>query len=252
MSRHPKNQIYFNLILEKYDIFYLSLDINHRMLNYQFKMLATDYDGTIATKGRITNNVENALLEAKQAGFLISIVTGRGFHDLLRICPQIKIFDLIIVENGAVLYLPFQDKIEPLANKPPIEFIAQLMRHDIPFHQNIIMATVRLKFVERVNALIDEFKFPLHVICHKDYGLILPTGTNKAKGLEKSLFHLNIQSNQVIAVGDASNDLDFLDYCGFKVAVANAEDAVKAKADWIATKEEGEGVVEFIREYLLV
>ena len=63
---------------------------------------------------------------------------------------------------------------------------------------------------------------------------------------------MNITKNQVIAVGDAENDLDFFDFCGFKVAVGNAEDAVKAKADWIAIKEEGEGMVEFIREYLLV
>lgn len=31
-------------------------------------MLATDYDGTIATRGRIPDNVEKALLEAKKAG----------------------------------------------------------------------------------------------------------------------------------------------------------------------------------------
>lgn len=222
------------------------------MLNSSFKMLATDYDGTIATKGRITDNVEKAFLEAKQVGFLISIVTGRGFDDLLRICPQIKIFDLIIAENGAILYLPAKDKIEPLANKPPIEFIAQLMQHNIPFNQHRIETIVRRRFVEKVNALIDEFKFPLHIICHKDYGLILPLKINKAKGLEKALLHFDITNHQVIAVGDASNDLDFLDYCGFKVAVGNAENEIKAKADWIATKDEGEGVVEFIREYLLV
>lgn len=215
-------------------------------------MLATDYDGTIATRGKIPDNVEKALLQAKENGFLIAIVTGRGFDDLLRVCPQVKIFDLIITENGALLYFPNQDKIELLASKPPIEFIAQLMHHSIPFHQNTILATVRRRFVEKVNALIDEFQFPLHIICHKDYGLILPTGINKAKGLEKALLHLNITKNQVIAVGDAENDLDFFDFCGFKVAVGNAEDAVKAKADWIAIKEEGEGMVEFIREYLLV
>ncbi|MEM9925815.1 MAG: HAD family hydrolase [Cyanobacteria bacterium P01_D01_bin.50] len=222
------------------------------MRHSQFKMLATDYDGTIATRGKITDNVEKALLQAKENGFLIAIVTGRGFDDLLRVCPQVKIFDLIITENGAILYFPNQDKIELLASKPPIEFIAQLMQHSIPFHQNTILATVRRRFVEKVNALIDEFQFPLHIICHKDYGLILPTGINKAKGLEKALLHLNITKNQVIAVGDAENDLDFFDFCGFKVAVGNAEDALKAKADWIATKEEGEGMVEFIREYLLV
>ncbi|MEM7555813.1 MAG: HAD family hydrolase [Cyanobacteria bacterium P01_A01_bin.84] len=221
------------------------------MSDSPFRMLATDYDGTIATGGRITNKVETALLQAKENDFLISIVTGRGFDDLLRVCPQVKVFDLIVAENGSILYFPPQEKIEFLASYPPIEFIAQLMSHSIPFYQNRIMATVRRKFVEKVNALIDEFKFPLHIICHKDYGLILPLGMNKAKGLEKALLHFDITKNQVIAVGDAENDLDFLDFCGFKVAVGNAEETVKAKADWIATKEEGEGMIEFIQNYLL-
>ena len=178
------------------------------MINSSFKMLATDYDGTIATRGKITDNVIKALLQVKNHGLLIAIVTGRGFDDLLHICPQIQLFDLIVAENGAILYFPSQDKIEPLASNPPIEFIAQLMHHRIPFYQNTIMATVRRRFVNKVNDLIDEFKFPIHIICHKDYGLILPLGINKAKGLEKALLHFDITKNQVIAVGDAENDAD--------------------------------------------
>lgn len=214
-------------------------------------MLATDYDGTIATRGRISDNVEKALLQAKEAGFFIAIVTGRGLDSLLYVCPQVKIFDLVVAENGAILYFPPQEKVEYLADSPPIEFIAQLMHYRIPFYQGRIFTKVLRIFVKKVNHLIDEFKFPLHIICHKNDGLILPLGMNKAKGLEKALLYFDITNNQVIAVGDAENDLDFLDFCGFKVAVGNAEDAVKAKADWIAKKEEGEGMMEFIREYLL-
>jgi len=233
-------------------IFSLSLYISTSMLNSSFKMLATDYDGTIATRGRIPDNVEKDLLEVKQAGLLIAIVTGRGFDDLLRVCPQINIFDLIIAENGAIIYFPSQDKIEPLANKPPIEFITQLMQNNIPFHQHRIETIVRRRFAEKASALIEKFQFPLHIIPHQDYALILPIGINKAKGLEKALSHLNITNNQVIAVGDAENDLDFFDYCGFKVAVGNAQAEIKAKANWVAKKVEGEGMIEFIREYLLI
>ena len=215
-------------------------------------MLATDYDGTIATRSRIPSDVEKALLEAKQAGLLIAIVTGRGFDDLFRVCPQINIFDLIVAENGAIIYFPSQDKIQYLADKPPIEFITELMQNIIPFHQHRIETLVRRKFAKIVDSLINKFKFSLHIIPHQDYALILPIGINKAKGLDKALSYLNITCNQVIAVGDAENDLDFFDYCGFRVAVGNAQDEIKAKADWIANKEEGEGMIEFIREYLLV
>lgn len=217
-------------------------------------MLATDYDRTIANEytRKVPENVHKALLKVKEAGFLIVIVTARGVDDLLRLYSEIKEFDLIVAENGTVLYFPSQDKRYYLASKHPIEFIVQLMHHGIPFRQYEILTRVHIDYVEKVNNLIKEFQFTLHIISHNKAGYILPTGMNKAKGLEKALLHFNITSNQVIAVGDGENDLDFFDFCGFKVAVGNAEDTVKAKADWIATKEEGEGMVEFIQQYLLV
>jgi len=57
--------------------------------------------------------------------------------------------------------------------------------------------------------------------------------------------------SQVIGIGDAENDQDFLKICGFQVAVANALDSIKANADWITTLPNGAGIAEFVREYLL-
>ena len=56
------------------------------MLNSQFKMLATDYDGTIATRGKIPDNVVIALLLAIENGFLMATYNGRGFDASLRVC----------------------------------------------------------------------------------------------------------------------------------------------------------------------
>ena len=217
----------------------------------KFQMVATDYDETIAIKGKFIANAEQALLQAKEAGYLISIVTGRGFDNLLHVCPQVRMFDSIVAENGAILYFPSSKKIEFLANSPPLEFFAQLIQNGVPFHQDRIVTKVHIYYLEKINALIDEFKFPLDIIHHKTQALILPSGIDKAKGLEKALLHFDITSDRVIAIGDAENDLQLFDFCGFKVAVGNAEDAVKTKADWVATKTEGEGVAEFINEYLL-
>lgn len=217
----------------------------------KFKMLATDYDETIATKGKLTSSAEQALLLAKEAGYLLSIVTGRGFDSLLYACPQIEMFDSVVAENGAILYFPSTGKLEFLANSPPLEFLGQLMKNGVPFHQDRVVTAVYSQYAEKVNAVIDEFKFPLQIIPHKNRPLIVPTGIDKAKGLEKALLHFDITSDQVIAIGDAENDLQLFDICGFKVAVGNAQDVLKEKANWVATKVHGDGVSEFINEYLL-
>ena len=44
--------------------------------------------------------------------------------------------------------------------------------------------------------------------------MVLPSGVNKATGLKKALKQMNLDAKNVVAVGDAENDLAFLAACG--------------------------------------
>jgi phosphoglycolate phosphatase (TIGR01487 family) len=221
------------------------------MYNSPFQMLATDYDGTIATDGAITSETEQALLQAKDAGFLLALVTGREFDDLLNVCPQIKMFDLVVAENGAVLHFPVRGHIEILSSPDADNFIRQMIHRNIPFSRGRVIASVQSRYEEQVCSLIDKLELPLYIIRNKDAAMILPLGVDKAKGLEKGLRRFKITNHQVIGIGDAENDLALLQFAGFRVAVANADDVVKNVADWVTDKPSGEGVAEFIRKYLV-
>ncbi len=214
-------------------------------------MLACDYDGTIATHGKISLNAQQALITAKQAGVLVCLITGREFEDLLHVCPQITLFDLVIAENGAVLYLPTSGEISDLASPPPAEFITQLAHRGVPFSKGRVIASVTRMYTQEVLALIRELRLSLHVIFNKDAAMILPSGIDKASGLQAGLQRFGITADQVIGIGDAENDQDFLKICGFKVAVANALDAVKANANLVTSLPNGDGIAEFVSEYLL-
>lgn len=221
------------------------------MLNSPFQILACDYDDTLAVNKAITPNAEKALLKAKKAGYLLSIVTGRELDSLLSVCPQVDIFDFVLAENGAVLYFPKSRSMEILASPPPIEFLNQLLRRGVPFVQQRVITAIHIRYEEKVLSLIYELEFPLHVIYNKSWMLILPLGIDKGQGLGKVLPRFNLTNHQVIAIGSEANDLELLDYCGFRVAVGNAIDSVKAKADWVASLNSGDGVAEFIDKFLL-
>lgn len=62
---------------------------------------------------------------------------------------------------------------------------------------------------------------------------------------------LGITSEQVLAIGDNFNDLEMLEYAGFGVAMANAPEAVKAVAQWVAPDVENDGVAMAIKKFLL-
>jgi hydroxymethylpyrimidine pyrophosphatase-like HAD family hydrolase len=54
----------------------------------------------------------------------------------------------------------------------------------------------------------------------------------------------------VVGIGDAENDEAFLAMCGYSVAVANALDALKARADHVTRGAEGIGVREVIESLI--
>lgn len=62
---------------------------------------------------------------------------------------------------------------------------------------------------------------------------------------------LNLQSQQVMAIGDNFNDLPMLKYAGVSVAMGNAPQAVQDQTDWITEDVEEDGVALVIEKFLL-
>lgn len=90
-------------------------------------------------------------------------------------------------------------------------------------------------------------------IINKEYEYldISPKGVSKSSALNFLENYLNINSNEVMAVGDNLNDLDMIKNSGIGIAVANAYSEVKNVAKYTTTKsvEQGgfaEAVYKFI------
>src|SRR5579871_4958467 len=77
----------------------------HQML-MRFPLLATDYDGTLASDGKVSDKAIAALERLRASGRKIVLVTGRHLPDLCQVFPKLEMFDRVIVENGGLLYRP--------------------------------------------------------------------------------------------------------------------------------------------------
>lgn len=73
---------------------------------------------------------------------------------------------------------------------------------------------------------------------------------SKGTGLAFVAEHLGFTAERTVAFGDGENDLELLEWAGFGIAVENATDALKARADWICPSAEGQGVARAIEAYL--
>lgn len=80
---------------------------------------------------------------------------------------------------------------------------------------------------------------------------ITPPGIHKAVGLRHLLEKLGLKRGEVIAFGDADNDLAMLRYAGLSIATKNAIDEAKAIADYVTDDCNHDGVAKAIERYVL-
>jgi Cof subfamily protein (haloacid dehalogenase superfamily) len=74
---------------------------------------------------------------------------------------------------------------------------------------------------------------------------------SKAIAMEKLGEHFGIKQSEMIAIGDGFNDLSMIEYAGLGVAMANSEEEVKEKADYITLSNDEDGVAHVIYEFVL-
>lgn len=80
---------------------------------------------------------------------------------------------------------------------------------------------------------------------------IVPPNVNKGQTLKFLCDSLGILPEEVIAIGDEENDLSMIEFAGLGVAMGNAKDIVKQKADYITFTNDENGVGEVIKKFIL-
>lgn len=216
-----------------------------------FLALATDYDGTLATNGRVQAKTVLAMERLRAAGGKLILVTGRVLPELFEAFPQTSLFDRIVAENGGLLCRPQTGEVQLLAPAVPPELAQSLQAHgvlDIVVGQTIVGTW--LPYERAVRRSLRELAQPYDLILNKDALMILPRGVDKVSGLRAALEELNLAPEQVVAVGDAENDITMLQWCGCGAAVNNALGAVKQAADVRLHASHGQGVEDLIEALL--
>ena len=73
---------------------------------------------------------------------------------------------------------------------------------------------------------------------------------SKGSGLQFVAERLGFTPAETVACGDGENDRELLDWAGFGVAVANAHEAILARADLVVPDVEHEGVAQLLDAFV--
>lgn len=212
-----------------------------------FVALAADYDGTLALHGQVDEPTRRALEKVRASGRKLLLVTGRHLPDLKKAFDALDLFDLVVAENGALLYDPANKEETPLSDPPPPALVDRLRELGVePLSVGRTIIATWEPNEKIVLEAIRDLALDQQIIFNKGAVMVLPSGVNKASGLKKALQRLNLSPLNVVGIGDAENDQAFLGACGCAVAVDNALETVKAKADFVVA-DHGAGVIELAR-----
>lgn len=111
-----------------------------------------------------------------------------------------------------------------------------------PITKLLFLADPRI--ISRLETLIaDEFESAVTVIRTDDQLIqIMDRRVSKARTLQRVARQYGIDDSQILAIGDAPNDVGMLQIAGVGVAMDNAHPLVKKVADWIAPSNDDHGV----------
>jgi hydroxymethylpyrimidine pyrophosphatase-like HAD family hydrolase len=215
-------------------------------------VLACDYDGTIAAEGRVDDATKAALARVRESGRKLILVTGRLLPDLRTVFPDTdRLFDVIVAENGALLYLPAARETRTLGEAPEATLVEALRRRSVLFDLGSSIVATTARYAEAALAAIRETGVERTLVFNRGSLMLLPGGVTKGTGLEAALETLELSVHNVVGVGDAENDHAFLALCECAVAVGDAIEALRARADHVTRGPGPQGVVELIEQHVL-
>ncbi|MDF2635077.1 MAG: Cof-like hydrolase [Pelosinus sp.] len=119
---------------------------------------------------------------------------------------------------------------------------------------NIVKSEIIYKDAALIYELRNELNnvAQLEIVDSSRYNIeITRKGVSKGKAVEMLAIFYNLKREEIITIGDSANDVSMLEYAGLGIAMGNASDRVKQKADYITDSNDNEGVANAINKFIL-
>ncbi len=150
-----------------------------------------------------------------------------------RICTMVFTAEGMMAAQIDPIGLKIREQLE--FEMPPVVEIDNMRGHEA--YQ--LIAIMPAEMDKEVGALLSHCRLPRW---HPAFTDIVATGNSKAAGMEAICRHFGIRREETLAFGDGGNDIEMLEWASIGVAMGNAEEAVKAKANMVTTDVDNEGI----------
>lgn len=252
----------------------------------QIRLIFTDMDETLLTSGKeVTRRARTAIAALRERDVEMVLCTGRAWEATRATADLLGLTNLVCCNGAQVLA---GGRMLAEATIPPevtAELAHYLDSHDINYYlmtpagffvnalTPAALEAGRVRgytppvltpgqehtpahkvFAPEAARLYPEmesfFGGHTHIIYHPNYLEVAPLGIDKAWGAMRLAEHLGVAQQEVLAFGDALNDVELLTWAGLGVAVANAMPATREAADFTTRGNDEDGVAEVLERVL--
>lgn len=199
------------------------------------------YNGARVTDIRTSRVIFHEPLRVEDAAEIIESIEERGLHlnlyldDVLYVREMDAWGKLYADRTGSVLFA-VGDLRQFIGRQP-----TKLLVISDPEHIQELYREYAAQYGDRMYV----------TITNPEYLEFMNKNVSKAIGLARAAAYLGVGPEDVLAIGDARNDMSMLKWAGTAVAMGNSADEVKAIADVIAPTHDECGVAWAIRELVL-
>ena len=254
------------------------------------KAIFFDIDGTLVSfkTHKIPETTFEALYQLKNKGYKLFIATGRGI-DGLHVLNDFP-FDGYITLNGQYCYTDDQLIYENTIQKEDLQALLDYLKiHPFPCgftEEHTKYFNLRDERVDEIHRITLNDDHPAgdcqDVVNHKVYQCmcfvdndeekelmkimphcisarwhplfcdVSPVGGTKQNGIDKFLEHYHIDLSETMAFGDGGNDIQMLNHVAIAIAMGNANDEVKAIADYVTDDVDNDGITKALCHFGLL
>lgn len=246
-----------------------------------YKALIFDLDGTAVANEQFAKPTQKVIdaVHRAQKHVKVSAATGRPFYTANWVISSLGLTDPVITTAGTQIIDPKTEKIL-WQETIPKETVKKLLTFLDTLPYSTVLGSQYATFPEKerpkeitqetviytgyvaiadTDALIRKIKSLADVSVHaamgykpNTYGLhITSSKASKKHAMHKLTELLDVKKEEIIGVGDSDNDLPLFEAVGYKIAMGNATDALKAQADYVAPSVDEDGLAEVIEKCIL-
>ena len=222
--------------------------------NCSFGDFIISSDGAIIKNIKTNDYIKKDILSKKEINKLRKIYIEENLYYFM-IYTENEAFGEVSGEKGLNLlgiqkgeYLV--ESIDDLLDKNPNLIVSLCIFGGEQDDLNRVIKKVE-KFNNVNNSIVCDYSYIKNgMTIYSKYFDVMRKGVNKKNAINKLIKELGINHNEIIIIGDSGNDLPMFECDGLKIAMSNADDFIKQKADYITDSNNNNGVAKAIKKFI--